>query len=381
MNRLKTILKYFRDRSNWCTWSAKFSLLKMNQLIILLLFAVFLSSCNSKTDQQKNFGRMNRFEDQNIVVTGFAQKGTFYREFESNGKLKAVNRATLIYELDEEILTVDVKNGARVETGQVLSVLDETKQRHNHERACRTLDKARLNLEDVLIGMGYQLEDSSSVPEHIMKIALIRSGYTDAVSEKELAAINLKKVKVTAPFSGVVAGLEAKPYNRTGQYKEFCTLIDDSSFEVEFPVLENETAQLKVGMPLVVIPYAFENDTIAGRLSAVNPTVNEAGMVLAIATVPNKTGKLTDGMNVKVIVRDAVPNQIIIPKSAVTLRQERKVVFVCKNDTAHWRYVNIGEENAQFCTITGNQIKPGEEVVVDGNFNLSHLAPVVKMGQ
>jgi len=107
--------------------------------------------------------------------------------------------------------------------------------------------------------------------------------------------------------------------------------------------------------------------------------VNDAGMVLATAVVPNNSGRITEGMNVKVIVRDAVPNQLVVPKSAVTLRQERKVVFVCKNDTAHWRYVNVNEENSQFCTLKGEDIKPGEEVIVDGNFNLSHLAPVVKM--
>lgn len=351
----------------------------LKRFFFFFFFIAAISSCNSKADQQKNFGRMNRFEDQNIVATGFAREGTFYREFESNGKLEAVRRAVLQYELDEEILSVNVKNGQRVAKGQVLSVLDETNLRYNYERACRTVHKSRLGLEDALIGMGYQLEDSMSVPEHIMEIALIRSGYTDAVSEKELALIRLNKTKLKAPFSGIVADLEAKPYNKPGQYKIFCTLLDDSSFEVEFPVLENEAAQLREGMPVVIIPYAFENDTLTGWLSAINPTVNEAGMVLATAAVLNKTGKLTDGMNVKVIVRDAVPNQVIIPKSAVTLRQERKVVFVCKNDTAHWRYVTIGEENSQFCTVSGNQINPGEEVVVDGNFNLSHLAPVVKM--
>jgi multidrug efflux pump subunit AcrA (membrane-fusion protein) len=104
-------------------------------------------------------------------------------------------------------------------------------------------------------------------------------------------------------------------------------------------------------------------------------------MMLASALTGNASGKLTDGMNVKVIVRDPVPGQVIIPKSAVTLRQEKNVVFVCKNDTAHWRYVKIGEENALFCTIRGDGIKPGEEVIIEGNFNLSHLAPVVKMGQ
>ncbi len=378
MNRLKTFSTYCNGKSNRLIRHPKFFLLKTDRLIILLLLIVLVFSCNSKADQQKNFGRMNRFEDQNIVVTGFAREGTFYREFESNGKLEAVRRAVLQYELDEEILSVDVKNGQRVEKGQVLSVLDGTNQQYTYEKADRMIDKSLLELENVLIGMGYQLKDTVTVPENLLRVALIRSGYADAVSEKKMAAINLKKVKVTAPFSGVVAGLEAKPYNRSGQYKEFCTLIDDSAFEVEFPVLENEAAQLREGMPVAIIPYAFD-DTLTGRLSTINPTVNDAGMVLATAMVQNKTGKLTDGMNVKVIVRDAVLNQLIIPKSAVTLRQERKVVFVCKNDTAHWRYVTIGEENAQFCTISGNQIKPGEEVVVDGNFNLSHLAPVVKM--
>lgn len=353
----------------------------MKHLLITFAWIAILWGCQSKAGEEKNFGRLNPFEDKNIVVTAPAREGTFFREFGSNGRLQAVRKATLTYELDEEILSVDVKNGQRVGEGQTLSVLDETAQRHNWEKACRTLDKNRLALEDALIGMGYQLQDSLSVPEHIMKIALIRSGYSDAESEKELARIKLEKTRVTAPFSGVVADLQAKSFNRSGQYKEFCTLIDDSSFEVEFPVLESEAAKLSPGMPLVVIPYAFDSDTIGGYLSAVNPSVSESGMVLATAFVKNVTGKLTDGMNVKVVVRDPVPDQVIIPKSAVTLRQERKVVFVCKNDTAYWRYVSVGEENARFCTIRGKDIKPGEEVIVDGNFNLSHLSPVVKMGQ
>jgi len=351
----------------------------MRHLFFPIFCILLMVGCKNKKEEQSSFGRMNRFDDQNIVVTGFAQKGTFYREFESNGKLKAVNRATLIYDLDEEILTVNVKNGQRVEKGQVLSVLDGTNQQYNYEKAGRMFDKSLLELENRLIGMGFQLNDTLTVPEHLLHVALIRSGYADAKSEMKMAKLNLEKVKVTAPFSGVVAELEAKPFNRSGQYKEFCTLIDDSAFEVQFPVLENEAVQLKTGMPLIAVPYAFENDTISGLLSAVNPVVNEAGMVLATAAFPNKTGKLTDGMNVKVIVRDPVPNQTIIPKSAVTLRQERKVVFVCKNDTAHWRYVTIGEENSQLCTITDNAILPGEEVITDGNFNLSHLSPVIRL--
>jgi len=350
-----------------------------NRIIILLCMATVIS-CKSKPEEQKNFGRMDRFADQNIVETGFAREGTFFREFESNGKLEAIERATMKYEVDEDILSVDVKNGQQVEKGQTLSVLDNTQLRHNYEKSCRTVEKSRLGLEDALYNMGYELKDSLAVPEQVMKIALIRSGYTDAVSDKEMANEMLKKTVVKAPFAGVIAGLEAKPYNKAGQYKAFCILIDNSSFEVTFPVLENEAFKLSQGMKVMAIPYAFDGDTIAGNLTEINPMVDETGMVRAKAVIPNSTGKLTEGMNVKVILQEAIPNKLIIPKSAVTLRQERKVVFVCKNDTAYWNYVEVEEENSHSCTIRRDKIKPGEEVITDGNFNLSHLAPVVKMG-
>lgn len=350
---------------------------KINIMKTLLL--MLLAGCGNQAVEQREFGRMNRFEDQNIVVTETAHRGTFYREFESNGKLEAVRRAVLQYELDEEIISVDIRNGQRVEKGQTLSTLEGTNQRYSYDKACRMVEKNLLELENTLIGMGYQIRDTLTVPIHLMKVALIRSGYNEALSEKKMAQLNLKKLTITAPFTGIVAGLKAKPFNRSGQYKEFCTLIDDSSFEVEFPVLESEAVKLSEGMPVAVVPYAFDGDTIYGNLSAINPTVSETGMVLATALVQNKSGNLTDGMNAKVIVREAVPNQLIIPKDALTLRQERKVVFVCKNDTANWRYVEVGEENARFCTIKGNEIMPGDEVITDGNFNLSHLAPVVRM--
>lgn len=353
----------------------------MTKLLILLTLFALLAACSEKKQKQTPYSRMDSFKDQNIVVTSLAKQGTFYREFESNGKLEAVQRATLNYELDENIRSVNVKNGQHVSKGQTLSELDNTQKMHSYEKSLRALKRSKLSLEDALINMGYQLSDSASIPENMMKIALVRSGYLDTEGEKRMAAILLSKTKITAPFDGVVANLQAKAYNKSGQYKEFCTLIDNRKFEVEFPVLENEAFKLSEGMKVAVIPYAFDHDTINGFLSAINPLVSETGMVLAKAVVENKSGRLNDGMNVKVIVREAIPNKIIIPKSAVTLRQERKVVFVCKNDTARWRYVNVEEENTQFCTIKGEAIKPGEEVVIDGNFNLSHLAPVVKMNQ
>ncbi|TKG94496.1 efflux RND transporter periplasmic adaptor subunit [Puteibacter caeruleilacunae] len=353
----------------------------MRQIIYGIILIGMVAGCTSTAENSRRFERMNQFEDKNIVVTDFAKTDIFKREFESNGKLEAVRSAALTYEIDECIVSIEAENGDRVKKGQTLSQLDDTKLHHSFDKSLRQMEKSKLGLEDVLINMGYQLKDTANIPDHMMKIALIRSGFKDAQSDYEMAKIQLSKTSVAAPFDGIVADLKAKELNRSGQYKEFCTLIDDSSFDIVFPLLESEAFELTPGMEVAVVPYAFDSDTIPGVLSQVNPRVDETGMVQAKATVKNITGRLADGMNAKVIVRKSVGKRTIIPKSAVTLRQEKKVVFVCKNDTAYWNYVKVGEENAAYCTIREGNIKPGDEVIIDGNFNLAHLVPVVKMNR
>ncbi|MCL3781510.1 efflux RND transporter periplasmic adaptor subunit [Prolixibacteraceae bacterium JC049] len=347
-------------------------------LLVTSIIILIFQSCsdNSKTRQ---YSRINQFKDKNIVATGYAKQEVFYREFESNGKLVAHKKAIIPFESNKLIEMISVINGDHIIEGYEIAKLESVQEELNYERAKRSLAKCKLNLEDVLINMGYQFKDSSNVPKQIMKVALIRSGYEDAIADLKRAKIQLGKTRILAPFNGVIMGLDAKINNFSNEYKNLCTLVDNRMFDVEFPLLESEAFQLKKGTTLSVIPYAFDQDTLSGMFTTINPHVDETGMVATLGVVKNSNERLVDGMNVKVIIREKVGDRVVVPKSAVTLRQERKVVFVCKNDTAHWRYVKIGEENSKFCTIIDGSIKPNEEVVVDGNFNLAHLVPVTKL--
>ena len=56
-------------------------------------------------------------------------------------------------------------------------------------------------------------------------------------------------------------------------YYDCCSLIDNREFEVSFPMLEAEMAQLQKGMDVEVVPFAFEGDTLHGRLFEINPKV------------------------------------------------------------------------------------------------------------
>lgn len=349
---------------------------RFTQLLSLFWGFSMLISCSSKEEQQKyQVGKRDHTEDVNVVVTSKAKQGTFYKEFENNGKLAACQCAVLNFEQAGKIISVHVRNGDHVTKGDIVAIIEDSQQTYSYEKAMRNREKCYLALEEALLNQGYSINDSASVPANTMKMALIRSGYQDAVNEVDMARQNLNETKVVAPFSGIVADLEAKAFNETSSYKYCCTLIDDNEFEVSFPMLEAEMAQIEKGMTVEIVPFAFETDTFAGTLSGINPKVGENGMVEVKAEVANKKGMLAEGMNVKVMVRKPLGNKIFVPKEAVTLRQERNVVFVEKNDTAYWRYVDIGETNSSFTVISEN-ISPEEDVIIEGNFNLAHLSPV-----
>lgn len=347
----------------------------MKQTLTLILLALLTFACGETSKQKEQASKVEHKDEITLVMIAPAEKGMFYKEFENNGSLMASRSATLMFEQTGDIKAIRVKNGERVKQGDILAEVEDSQQTFAYQKALRSRDNAQLSLEEALLNQGYSWADSASIPEAVMKMALIRSGYQDAENAVTVAKYDLDKTKVRAPFSGVVADLKAKSFNQTSSFEnKCCNLIDDRTFEVEMLMLESEMSEVERGLEVLVIPYAV-NDTIVGKLTEINPKVNENGMVAVKASVANKNGELAEGMNVKVLVRKPKKNSIIIPKEAITIRQERNVVFVARNDTAHWRYVDVQDINSRYAQITKG-VKAGENVVIEGQFNLSHLAPI-----
>ena len=65
----------------------------------------------------------------------------------------------------------------------MLAVLEEFPYLSRKEKALDQVSRTRLELEDVLPGHGYTLQDSLKIPGHIWNMARIRSGYNGALNE------------------------------------------------------------------------------------------------------------------------------------------------------------------------------------------------------
>lgn len=348
-----------------------------NLLAVLVFLGMIACSSEKKEDSAKEDTVETALPDEANEVTVMTLKATdFNHELVSNGKLSARRHVDLRFESAEPIAAIYVKNGDRVSKGQKLAELSTFRLKNKTAQAKDALERAKLELQDVLIGQGYALADSARVPSATMQLARVKSGYDQAVTQYELSEYEEKNALLTAPFDGIVANLFAKQYNTASTADAFCTVIDPGSLEAAFTVLESELPLIKNGDRVEVVPFALNGEKTEGRITEINPLVDESGMVQVKAAVAGK-GKLFEGMNVRVSIHRAVGNQFVVPKEAVVLRSGKQVVFVLDETKtkAYWTYVHTGLENADSYTIVDG-LKEGDIVITSGNINLAHEVPV-----
>jgi RND family efflux transporter MFP subunit len=346
------------------------------KLFITILLLTGIAACsggNEKDGQEQNVETLLPEADNQVTTTPL-HLSEFNHELISNGKLEAAQTAGLRFESAEPIAAIWVKNGDRVTQGQKLASLATFRLSNRAFQAKDALDKARLEMQDVLIGQGYAPDDSAKVPPATLQLARTRSGYDQALAQYELASYEEQHAVLTAPFDGTVANLFAKPFNMASTSEAFCTIIDTRHLEASFTVLEGELPLIKAGDKVEVVPFSLPEGKTEGRIAEINPVVDENGMVRVKASVANR-GHLFEGMNVRVSVQRSLGQQLVVPKSAVVLRSGKQVVFTLVDGKSYWNYVQTGLENADSYTIVEG-LKEGDIVITSGNINLAHESAV-----
>lgn len=299
----------------------------------------------------------------------------FSYELLSNGSIAAMHKADLRFQSQEIIRKIYVKNGDRVVKGQQLAALDQFKLESSLRMSENAFGRAELELQDVLIGQGYSLKDSANIPAEVLRIAKIRSGYTQEQNNLNLARYNLDAATLYAPFDGVVANLTAKEFNQPGS-EAFCTLIDNRHPEVVFNILENELSLVKLNDKVIVSPFSQAEYELIGKVTEINPLIDKNGMVRIKAVIANPEHVFVEGMHVKVRVQRVMNKQLVIPKTALVLRSNRKVVFTLNKGKAMWNYVQTAQENSDSYVVTEG-VHAGDTIIYSGNINLAHEAPVI----
>ncbi len=207
-----------------------------------------------------------------------------------------------------------------------------------------------------------------------------KSGLKAAEMRYARALFNIRNSKITAPFSGQVADIRVSEGAYVTQNQDLMTLVDLSRVKIKLQVLESQLNRIQVGEALEVRFAAFPDTVFTGKIVGVDPTIDpNERTATVVAILPNNKGLLKAGMFGEARLAVArFPNRLLVPRDAIVVRDQRKLVFIVREGKAFWCYVRTGEENEDYVEITDSDfdLKPGEPVIVDGQFALAHDAPV-----
>ena len=350
-------------------------------LIILLVIASFSCKKEEAKLQENLIEKKQYLPEKNEVDAMVLKQEIFKKEIVSNGKLVALQKNQLKFDVSENLEKLYVKNGDYVKKGQTLATLKAFTYKQAYIKAKISLKKAELEFQDKLVGRGYETFNKDSIPTEEYEMLAIRSGYKEAQHELKNAEFKLKATKLIAPFSGKIASIKSKQHEHINAGTEVMTLINDAIFEVEFHLIESEVVEIAINGEITMAPFAL-NKTYQGQIVTINPQVEKDGTILVKAKVKNN-GRLIEGMNVKVFIQKDIPNQFVVPKASVVLRQNQEVLFTVKSGKTYWTYVQTTNENSKQYTViphpdkSSASLKSGDTIVVAGNLNLAHDTAVV----
>lgn len=347
---------------------------------ILLAFIVLTGCDNKKPDHVMLANKSHAaIASENYVDTMYLHLGNFQSQIICNGRLRAIVKSELKPRHNDVLTKIMVSNGMRVAGGDVLAITDETLYFREREKAEREMEKARIDLADKLVTMGYDA-NGDGVPLDVLHRAEVASGYYNARFAFETAERNLEDCKLVAPASGLIADLEGRIHQSVAG--KFCSIIDDSQYNVDFSILEAELSSITKGQTVKVSPFVDDSLSVYGNLVNINPTVDENGLIKVQAQIPGGRSSLIDGMNVKVVCQRTIPRMFVVPKDAVVERDGYHVIFLLDNGKARWTYVDVLQTNINDYAITGckrkgTEIHEGDIVITSGNLNLADDTNVI----
>ncbi len=157
---------------------------------------------------------------------------------------------------------------------------------------------------------------------------------------------------------------------------------------VNFQLPQQELALIKRGLTVNVTTDALPGETVAGRITAINPVVDRATRNIRVqATMVNPEEHLRPGMFVRVAVALPTIREVLaIPATAVLYAPYSDSVFVVepapadgkagKGSVVRQQFIRLGEKRGDFIAIASG-LKAGEVVVSTGAFKLRNGQPVV----
>lgn len=278
------------------------------------------------------------------------------------------------------------EEGASVQKGELLAVLDDTDY-------CLTLDRAKASLAVADANRAHAAAERDRAnnllktggitdKDHLaaqVNLQVAEASVAQAKAEVAIAEQNVTRTKIVAPFAGRIAMRLADAGTVLAANSPLFNLVDDSVLEFRGAVPSTDYAKVRVGAPVSLAIDALPDLKVTGTVTRIAPLVQERNRTFEmVARVPGQE-RLVGGLFARAsihvrTVQDAllVPPSAIIREGATTGEAQ---AFVIVNGKAERKPIGLGVEQPDAIQVVRG-LNAGDTVVIDPPVALSSGATV-----
>jgi multidrug resistance efflux pump len=364
-----------------------------------------------------------------LVELGAVTQGLIEDRILRTGDIVPYAQVTIYSKVQGWVEKVNVREGDRVKTGEVLATLDLREAEATVAQSEASLEasiaklkqvkatsqeavqsqirqaKANLDLAQSDLGRARELHQKNFIArqqldEAVTKHDIAKSAYDlalNSVRQKtwenditlaeaqvrqakatlDLTKAQLANLTILSPMDGGVTKRFVDPGTMVKDTTPILTLMDLNQVKMLVNVIEKEFVRLQKGQPVEVTVTGFPGRKFPGRISVITPALELQSRTAEIQiTIPNPGYILNPGMfgRAEIVVRSS-PQSLLIPIQALVTQEDKDMVFVLKDGKAYRRIVQKGLIKDAWIEIVQG-LSLGEPVITAGQSFLKDGMPV-----
>lgn len=324
------------------------------------------------------------------VVSAIAQSQTIPITKSAVGYMEAASTVVLRTRADGIVVQQNVQEGQMVKTGDLLFKLDDSSLQATiaKDQAQTAKDQANADAAQVALQREQDLVKKGVDPQSTLDADVATAKSAQATVQVDNAQLKSDQVAlaymtITAPIDGRVGTVNTSVGNvvhasdtSTGG---LLTITQMSPLRVSFSIAEGDLDSFRHALsanqklPVKVAAPGDQTARATGTLSFIDSSVDtSSGTIVIKADVDDSAGKLWPGQYVTAITElGAYNNATTVPLVAVQQGNSGSFVYVVGGDGKVKKQSVTVVASVGDTAVVGNELKPGDHVVTEGQLTLS----------
>ena len=298
------------------------------------------------------------------VVTRVVRPQGFINHLRLVGEVKPVRRVVVSIEATGLVRRIEVEKGESVQRNAVLARLDDELLRAAADEA-----EAAVNASGLTLRNQKRLLEQKALAESVYLDTRYRHDMN--LARHQQARTYLSKTVIRAPISGVVDSRDLEVGELATPGREFMDLVDIGRVKIVAGVPERHLKHVTKGTRAALTFPAYPELTLEADVSYIGTTLDPDSRTVPVEiTLDNPAHRLKPEMAVTIrVVKDNIPEAIVIPQDAVIDTDQGRIVFVADQNVARSVPVTLGSTSGDQVLVTSG-LEAGDSLIVVGHRNL-----------